>query len=164
MPHKKTVLVVMGVSGCGKTAIGKLLSKKLGYPFFDGDDFHPEENIKKMSSGQPLVDEDRKEWLIRINQLAIEHRHTGAIIACSALKKNYRSLIRAGMGNCIAFVFLDGSFDLIKSRLEERKGHFMPISLLQSQFDTLEPPSKEITVSIEAEPNAIVKEILKRIK
>ncbi|MDF0716177.1 gluconokinase [Muricauda sp. 334s03] len=163
MPNGKNVIVVMGVSGSGKTEIGKLLSEKLSRPFFDGDDFHPEANVKKMSSGRPLNDEDRKEWLIAINKLAVEHRHKGAIIACSALKKNYRSLLRAGMGNCMAFVYLDGSFELIKSRLEKRKGHFMPMNLLQSQFDTLEPPSKAIIVSIEESPAKIVKKVLKEL-
>ncbi|WP_228235784.1 gluconokinase [Allomuricauda sp. M10] len=164
MPHNKSVLVIMGVSGCGKTEIGKLLAKELDRPFFDGDHFHPKSNIEKMSSGQPLNDEDRKEWLIKLNKLALDHRHTGAIIACSALKKNYRSLLRAGMGYCMAFVYLEGSFDLIQSRLLKRKGHFMPANLLQSQFDTLEPPKKEITVSIEDKPAKIVKEILNRLK
>lgn len=163
MPNGKTVIVVMGVSGSGKTEIGKLLSEKLSRPFFDGDDFHPEANVKKMSSGHPLNDEDRKEWLIALNKLAVDHKHKGAIIACSALKKNYRSLLRAGMGNCMIFVYLDGSFDLIKSRLEKRKGHFMPINLLQSQFDALEPPSKAIIVSIEETPVKIVKKIMKEL-
>ncbi|WP_127137914.1 gluconokinase [Flagellimonas oceanensis] len=163
MPNGKTVIVVMGVSGSGKTEIGKLLSEKLSRPFFDGDDFHPEANVKKMSSGHPLNDEDRKEWLIALNKLAVDHKHKGAIIACSALKKNYRSLLRAGMGNCMTFVYLDGSFELIKSRLEKRKGHFMPINLLQSQFDALEPPSKAIIVSIEETPVKIVKQIMKEL-
>ncbi|MBO0329635.1 gluconokinase [[Muricauda] lutisoli] len=163
MPNGKTVIVVMGVSGSGKTEIGKLLSKELSRPFFDGDDFHPKANIKKMRAGNPLNDDDRKEWLIQLNKLAVEHKHTGAIIACSALKKNYRSLLRAGMGSCLAFVYLEGSFDLIKSRLDERKGHFMPIDLLKSQFDTLEPPSKAIKVSIDKTPEKIVKEIVKQL-
>lgn len=163
MPNGKTVIVVMGVSGSGKTEIGKLLSKELSRPFFDGDDFHPEANIKKMSSGNPLNDDDRKEWLIQLNKLAMEHKHTGAVIACSALKKNYRSLLRAGMGSCLAFVYLEGSFDLIKSRLSKRKGHFMPLDLLKSQFDTLEPPSKAIKVSIDETPEKIVKEIVKQL-
>lgn len=163
MPHSKTVLVVMGVSGSGKTAIGQLLSKKLDRPFFDGDDFHPEANVQKMKSGSPLNDDDRKDWLLALNKLCVEHRHTGAIIACSALKKNYRSLLRAGMGNCIAFVYLEGSFELIKSRLEQRKDHFMPATLLQSQFDTLEPPTKEITVSIDQTPKQIVSEVLQHL-
>ena len=153
----------MGVSGSGKTEIGKLLATKLDYPFFDGDDYHPVANIKKMSSGTPLNDEDRKEWLINLNQLALEHRFNGAVIACSALKKNYRGLLQAGMGNCLAFVHLQGSFELIKARLEKRKGHFMPIALLQSQFDTLEPPTKAITVSIEESPAEIVEDILEQI-
>ena len=163
MPHKKTVFVIMGVSGCGKTEVGKLLSEKLGYPFFDGDDYHPASNIEKMSSGKPLDDEDRKGWLLALNQLARQHRKNGAIIACSALKKNYRSLLRAGMGNCMGFVYLEGSFELIQSRLEKRKGHFMTSRLLQSQFDTLEAPTKEITVSIEHTPKKIVQDILKQV-
>jgi len=164
MPKNEKVLVVMGVSGSGKTVIGKLLSETLDYPFYDGDDFHPEENIKKMASGIPLDDEDRKGWLIRLNQLAIEHKESGAVIACSALKKIYRSLLRAGMGSNLRFVFLDGPFDLIKSRLENRKDHFMPLDLLKSQFDALEPPSKAITVSIKGKPTDIVDEIVKQLK
>lgn len=164
MPKKNRVLVVMGVSGTGKTTIGKLLSEKLGHPFFDGDDFHPEENIQKMQAGRPLDDNDRKGWLLRLNQLALEHKKTGAVIACSALKKNYRGLLRAGMGSNIKFIYLKGSFELIKSRLENRNGHFMPLELLQSQFDTLEPPSKALSVSIKGKPSEIVEEIVKQLK
>jgi len=163
MPNGKTVIVVMGVSGSGKSSIGKLLSEKLSRPFYDGDDFHPKANVKKMSSGQPLNDEDRKEWLIALNKLAIEHRHKGAVIACSALKKNYRSLLQAGMGDCMVFVYLEGSFELIKSRLDKRKNHFMTAQLLQSQFDTLEAPSKAITVSIDNTPAKMVREIIKKL-
>jgi len=163
MLNGKTVIVVMGVSGSGKSSIGKLLSEKLSRPFYDGDDFHPKANVKKMSSGQPLNDEDRKEWLIALNKLAIEHRHKGAVIACSALKKNYRSLLRAGMGDCMMFVYLEGSFELIKSRLDKRKNHFMTAQLLQSQFDTLEAPSKAITVSIDNTPAKMVREIIKKL-
>jgi len=160
MPNGKTVIVIMGVSGSGKSVIGKLLSEKLSRPFYDGDDFHPEANVKKMGSGQPLNDEDRKEWLIALNKLALEHRHEGAVIACSALKKNYRYLLQAGMGDCMVFVYLEGSFELIKSRLDNRKGHFMTSQLLQSQFDTLEVPSKAITVSIKESPTEMVKKIV----
>ncbi len=154
----------MGVSGTGKTTIGKLLSEKLKYPFFDGDDYHPEENVKKMKAGTPLNDDDRKGWLIRLNQLALEHKKSGAVIACSALRKNYRGLLRAGMGNKIKFIFLKGSFELIKSRLENREGHFMPLVLLQSQFDTLEPPSKALSVSVEDRPSEIVEDIVRQLK
>lgn len=154
----------MGVSGTGKTTIGKLLSEKLKYPFFDGDDYHPEENVKKMKAGTPLNDDDRKGWLIRLNQLALEHKKSGAVIACSALRKNYRGLLRAGMGNKIKFIFLKGSFELIKSRLENREGHFMPLGLLQSQFDTLETPSKALSVSVEDSPSEIVEDIVRQLK
>ncbi|MEE1964034.1 gluconokinase [Allomuricauda taeanensis] len=164
MLKNNKVLVVMGVSGTGKTTVGKLLSEKMGYPFFDGDDYHPEENIKKMKTGSPLDDNDRKGWLIRLNQLALEHKKSGAVIACSALKKNYRGLLRAGLGSNIRFIYLNGSFELIKSRLENRKGHFMPLELLQSQFDTLEPPLKALTYSVEDEPSKIVGEIVKELK
>lgn len=154
----------MGVSGTGKTTIGKLLSEKLKYPFFDGDDYHPEENVKKMKTGTPLDDDDRKGWLIRLNQLALEHKKSGAVIACSALRKNYRGLLRAGMGNKIKFIFLKGSFELIKSRLENREGHFMPLVLLQSQFDALEAPSKALSVSVENSPSEIVEDIVRQLK
>jgi len=161
---KTKVLVVMGVSGTGKTTVGKLLSEQLGYPFFDGDDFHPEKNIKKMASGKPLNDDDRKGWLLKLNQLALEEQDTGAVIACSALKKTYRSLLRAGMGSGIQFIYLNGSFDLVKSRLKNRKDHFMPIALLKTQFEALEPPSRAISVSIAQKPDLIVQEVLKQLK
>lgn len=161
---KTKVLVVMGVSGTGKTTVGKLLSEQLGYPFFDGDDFHPEENINKMASGKPLNDDDRKGWLLKLNQLALQQHNVGAVIACSALKKAYRSLLRAGMGNDMQFIYLNGSFDLVKSRLENRKDHFMPIALLKTQFEALEPPSKAIAVSIAQQPDQIVQEVLKQLK
>lgn len=163
MPNGKTVIVIMGVSGSGKSKIGKLLSEHLDIPFYDGDDFHPKANVEKMASGTPLTDGDRKEWLIQLNKLAVDHKHNGAIIACSALKKNYRSILRAGMGNSMVFVYLKGSFELIKSRLKKRKGHFMPLDLLKSQFDTLEPPFKAITVSIEKTPENIIKEIVNQL-
>lgn len=164
MPKETKVLVVMGVSGSGKSLVGKLLSQAMGLPFFDGDDFHPEENIQKMAGGIPLDDRDRKGWLIALNQLALEHRGKGAIIACSALKRTYRSLLGAGMGDGMVFIHLRGSFELIKSRMELRKGHFMPLDLLRSQFDVLEPPSKALTVSIDKSPHEIVEEILKRLQ
>ncbi|WP_420399971.1 gluconokinase [Flagellimonas sp.] len=161
---KITVLIVMGVSGTGKSTIGTMLSKQLGIPFFDGDDYHPEANVKKMSAGQPLNDHDRQGWLIRLNELAKEHQKTGAVIACSALKQTYRDLLRQGMNQKLAFVFLEGSFELIKSRLENRKGHFMTSTLLQSQFDTLEPPEDAITVSIALQPNEITNQVIQQLK
>lgn len=164
MVKNSKVLVVMGVSGTGKTTIGNLLAEQLGYPFFDGDDFHPEANIQKMASGTPLDDQDRKGWLLRLNALALEHKDIGAIIACSALKKTYRSILKSGMGQRLKFIYLEGTFDLIQSRLASRKDHFMPLGLLKSQFETLEPPSKAFTVSIAQESNKIVEEILRQLK
>ncbi|WP_420602035.1 gluconokinase [Flagellimonas sp.] len=153
------VLVVMGVSGTGKSTIGKMLSSVLGIPFYDGDDFHPEANVKKMSAGQPLNDDDRQGWLERLNALAIEHQSQGVIIACSALKQRYRRLLQSNMGEQMQFIYLEGSSKLIKSRLENRKAHFMPLELLKSQFDTLEPPTNAIEVSIALSPEEIVKRI-----
>ncbi|MGX1929115.1 gluconokinase [Flagellimonas sp. 2504JD4-2] len=164
MDNFNTVLVVMGVSGTGKSTIGNLLSEALDIPFYDGDDFHPEANVKKMSAGQPLNDHDRQGWLERLNLLAKEHRSQGAIIACSALKESYRKLLQNDMGDTLRFVYLEGSFELIKSRLENRKGHFMPLELLKSQFDTLEPPSKAIAVSVSHTPENIVQLILNQIQ
>ena len=155
----KSIFVVMGVSGTGKTTIGKLLSKAYGYPFFDGDDYHSKENIEKMSSGQPLNDNDRKSWLKSLNTLAHNQLKSGAIIACSALKERYRNTLSSGITEQIAFIYLKGTFEQVKNRLEGRKGHFMSSSLLQSQFDALEEPEDAIAVSIELSPEKIIKAI-----
>ncbi|MGB5822311.1 MAG: gluconokinase [Saonia sp.] len=162
--HNKPVIFVMGVSGSGKSTIGKLLAKKLAAPFFDGDDYHPKVNIKKMAQGHPLNDDDRHGWLIRLNKLAKENVDSGAVIACSALKEAYRTLLGAEMGNHMEWVYLEGSFEEISNRLRKRKNHFMPAALLQSQFDTLEPPKKAITVSITKTPEEAISEIVKRLK
>lgn len=154
----------MGVSGSGKSLVGALLAEALGLPFYDGDDFHPAENIAKMASGRPLDDHDRKGWLTALNQLALEHRKKGAVIACSALKKQHRALLRAGLGDSMVFIHLNGSYELIKARLEARSAHFMPIGLLQSQFDALEPPLDAVTVSIAQQPREIIDEILMRLR
>ncbi|WP_396589671.1 gluconokinase [Allomuricauda sp. R78024] len=164
MPSFQKVYIIMGVSGTGKSTIGKLLSNTLEIPFFDGDDFHPKENIEKMEAGNPLNDDDRKGWLIKLNALAQEHKSTGAIIACSALKESYRDILLEGMENHLGFIHLEGTFELIKSRLESRKGHFMPLALLQSQFNTLEAPTKAITISISNNPEDMVVEILGQLK
>ncbi len=156
------ILYVMGVSGSGKSTIGKLLAAELKIPFFDGDDYHPEANIKKMSEGKPLNDEDRQGWLERLNELAKENTSTGAVIVCSALKTKYRRLLESGLNNC-RFVFLDGSFELIMNRLKNREDHYMPSDLLKSQFDTLEEPQNAIKVSIDQTPQAIVSDILQKL-
>lgn len=163
MPNNR-LFIIMGVSGTGKTTIGQLLSKKLDIPFYDGDDFHPEDNIAKMASGQPLDDEDRYDWLIALNKLLQEKVQTGAIVACSALKRSYRAILRQGIDEDLRFIYLQGTFEEVKSRLKQRKGHFMPLELLKSQFDTLEEPKDAISISIVSAPEEIVSEIAKELK
>lgn len=153
----------MGVSGSGKSTIGRLLGKQLGIPFFDGDDFHPKTNVEKMADGHPLNDDDRVGWLERLNELARAHEDQGAVIACSALKAKYRKLLRHGIEK-LDFIYLDGSFELISNRLAQRQNHFMPSDLLRSQFETLEIPKHAFSVSIDAEPSTIVADILQKLK
>jgi carbohydrate kinase (thermoresistant glucokinase family) len=161
--NKKHIYIIMGVSGCGKSTIGMLLAEKLEIPFFDGDDYHPEANVTKMAKGVALNDKDREGWLQALNDLAIEHKHSGAIIACSALKESYRAALRKELKDEMVFVYLQGSFSEIHARLQERKGHYMPIELLKSQFETLEEPKDAIEVSITRSPKAIINEILEKI-
>ncbi|MDT0539969.1 gluconokinase [Croceitalea sp. P059] len=160
----KPIFIVMGVSGTGKTTIGQLLSKSYDVPFFDGDDYHPKENIVKMSSGEALDDNDRQGWLESLNKLAIEQAKSGAIIACSALKEKYRLILQNNIEEQMVFVYLKGTFEQVKRRLEQRKGHFMSSVLLQSQFDTLEEPIDAIVVSIQATPQDIVAKIKDQYK
>ena len=157
------IIYVMGVSGSGKSTVGKLLAERLGYPFFDGDDYHPQANVDKMSRGEALNDGDRKGWLQILNEIAKQHRESGAIIVCSALKKKYRNELRSDLGEDCEFLYLKGSIAVITERLSKRKGHFMPKELLQSQFDTLEEPLNSITLSILQSPEEIVNEFIKRI-
>ena len=162
--NKKRIFIIMGVSGTGKSTIGKLLGQKLDVPFFDGDDFHPESNILKMKSGQPLTDEDRKDWLLALNELAkTQQKSTGCIIACSALKQVYRDMLNAELDPSLVFIFLEGSFELISSRMQARKDHFMPVDLLRSQFDTLEVPEDAIYADISKSPDKIVGDIIQEL-
>ncbi len=158
------IYIVMGVSGCGKSTIAPLLAEALKIPFFDGDNFHPASNVAKMSARIPLTDEDRHGWLLALNNLAKEHQEKGAVIVCSALKKIHRQKLSEGLEEKMVWVFLKGTYELILSRLKSRKGHFMPPSLLTSQFKTLEIPETALTVSIENEPPMIVGEILEQLK
>jgi len=157
---KPLIYIVMGVSGCGKSTIGKLLASTLKIPFFDGDDFHPETNVQKMASGLALNDEDRKGWLQKLNKIAIEHEASGAVIACSALKETYRNTLKQNLEKQMVFVYLIGTFEEIHARLKERQGHYMPIELLKSQFETLEAPAEAIQVSINQSPDDIISKIL----
>lgn len=157
-----TVFVVMGVSGCGKTTVGLALAEKLGCSFYDGDDFHPPENVAKMASGTPLNDEDRHPWLVRLHELLAGHVSRGetAVLACSALKKKYREILQ--VNNETRFIFLHGSFDLIWERMQARQNHYMKAEMLQSQFDTLEPPGVDEALTIQIGQN--IESILKSIQ
>ncbi|MFJ1872668.1 gluconokinase [Streptomyces chartreusis] len=134
-PH---VVVVMGVAGTGKTTIGPLLAARLGVPYAEGDDFHPQANIAKMSAGVPLDDDDRWPWLDAIGTWAHERAGLGGVVSCSALKRSYRDRLRAEAPG-VVFVHLSGDRALIEDRMAHRQGHFMPTALLDSQFATLQP-------------------------
>ena len=160
-------LIVMGVSGSGKSTIGDRLAQRLGWTYEDGDRFHPASNVAKMSAGQPLTDEDRWPWLQaiadEIDRVCTAGGH--AVIACSALKRAYRNVLVHGRGD-VRIIFLNGTQDLIAGRLAQRKGHFMPPGLLASQFKTLEPPApaeNAVIVSIDAPVEAIVDDIVRQL-
>ncbi len=144
-------IIVMGVSGCGKTTIGRLLGESLGWPFYDGDDFHPAANVAKMASGVPLEDEDRAGWLAALAHLIQVRAGAGeqGVIACSALKESYRALLRGADPGAVRFVFLKGSYEVIVERLRCRGGHFMKPELLASQFATLEEPLDALCVDVD---------------
>ena len=149
------VVVVMGVSGCGKSTVAARLAELLGGSFKDGDELHPPGNIAKMERGEPLDDDDRMPWLAAVR----DHSRTAAgvsglhVVACSALARRYRDVLD-GAGD-VTYVFLEGSYELIASRMSERKGHFMPAELLRSQFDALDSPKGEPdTVTVDVEPPA----------
>ncbi|QRE72779.1 gluconokinase [Methylobacterium aquaticum] len=162
-PIPPAVIVVMGVSGSGKSTVASLLAGRLGWEFEDGDDFHPPANVEKMQAGHPLTDEDRWPWLAAIaawiDRLRAEGRH--GVVTCSALKRAYREIL-VGDRPDVRLVYLKGDRDLIGRRMAARHGHFMPTSLLDSQFRTLEEPASDenpLVVSIGATPQAIVAEI-----
>jgi gluconokinase len=165
--NRPLVLVVMGVSGSGKTTVGKLLAERLGWPYQEGDALHPPENVAKMSSGTPLTDADRIPWLQRVADRIDVWRVNGetGVITCSALKRAYRDII-IGDRTDVGLVYLRGSRKLIGRRMAARKGHFMPTALLDNQFATLQEPSAEertITVDVDGTPPEIVDEILRRL-
>jgi len=163
---KPSIVVLMGVSGSGKTTVGRRLANALGWDFFDGDDFHPERNVEKMASGRPLTDADREPWLRAIRDFIHDRLEEGkpAVVACSALKDAYRDVLRDG-NEGLRVVYLKGSYDLIRQRMEARTDHFFDADMLQSQFDALEPPDADevLTVSVDASPDAIVRDIRERL-
>lgn len=159
----KTIFI-MGVSGTGKTTIGKRLGQRMGISYFEGDDFHPKENIEKMRLGKPLNDNDRKEWLETLNKVALKavNDRKDAIISCSALKVKYRKALVENLTSKVEWVYLKGNYETIRKRMEKRE-HFMPTGLLKSQFETLEEPTNAIEVDVNNEVENILNQIIKRI-
>lgn len=157
------IIQVIGVSGCGKSTIAKLLSEDLGLPYYDADDFHPQENIKKMKGGRPLNDEDRTTWLAILSRnLQKWEAEGGAVLACSALKEKYREILTEGLKEN-HWVFLSGPYELIYERMQKRKNHYMSESMLRSQFDTLEVPDYGIHIDIALPPGEIIEKIKSKL-
>jgi gluconokinase len=157
------ILIVMGVSGSGKTEIGKRLASALNWQFFDADDFHSPENIQKMQQSIPLTDADREEWLQTLQDLIRDQlkAHCSSVLACSALKQSYRDQLN--LGSEVEFVYLKGSYELILHRLKSRADHYMPSDLLDSQFDALEEPSQALEIDASQSPDCIIQTIQDRL-
>lgn len=153
------VIIIMGVSGVGKTTVGAVLAERLGWTFHDADDYHPESNIQKIKRGMPLTDADRLPWLAALRELIRAAGDTGMVLACSALKQSYRDYLREGRED-VAFVFLKGNRTLIEKRLERRKGHFAGPEILDSQFKDLEEPEDALVVDASRDPQSIADEII----
>jgi carbohydrate kinase (thermoresistant glucokinase family) len=163
--REQPVLVVMGVSGCGKSTVAGLLAGRLGWDLGEGDDLHPAANVAKMASGHPLTDDDRWPWLDLVARWIREHTDAGrpGIITCSALRRSYRDVLR---GDHVVFVYLHGTRDQIAARLALRHGHYMPTALLDSQFAALEPPGDDervLRVDIGPAPDVQADEIVQRL-
>ncbi len=156
--------VIMGVSGSGKSTVGKLLGDRTGWNFYDADDFHPQANVDKLSSGVALTDSDRLPWLRELQKLissTLDSNQSG-ILACSALKSEYRQILQQD-NDGVVFVYLQGDYDFIQERIRQRHGHFMSPDLLKSQFDTLEEPPNALIVDVSLPAEKIVDEIVEQI-
>jgi gluconokinase len=168
MPSEPTsltsILLLIGVSGSGKTTIGKMLAAQLDWPFYDGDDFQPKDNVAKMAQGMPLNDRDRRPWLLAIHDLlvGIRAKRGHAVVACSALKQDYRDLLLKGMEG-IRPIYLKGEYAILEERLKRRQGHFFKAGLLGSQFEILEEPEDAVAVNVDAPPESIVARIRKEL-
>lgn len=159
--------VMMGVCGSGKSLIGAMLARELGVEFVEGDELHPPENVQRMAAGIPLTDDDRRSWLLAIAARLRDARRAGVglVVSCSALKRSYRDLLRSHGDADVRFIYLAGHKSLIAHRIEARRGHFMPASLLESQFAILEEPSPDehaLVCDVTAPPESIVADLVMR--
>jgi gluconokinase len=161
---KNRVIVLIGVSGSGKTTVGRLLSQELGWKYYEGDDFHPQANVEKMKNGVPLNDADRRPWLETLRDLIRNCLEGGdsAVVACSALKESYREFLL--VDERVFLIYLKGDYELIQQRLSKRRGHFMKPNLLASQFAALEEPEAAMQVYVSLSPGEIVKSIRSRLR
>ncbi|MBP3958687.1 gluconokinase [Gemmata sp. G18] len=159
------IVVLMGVSGSGKSTVGKILAEQLGWTFVEADDHHPAANVEKMRRGEPLTDEDRRPWLNVLRNRIDEAcaRGENVVLACSALKHAYQDYLERNEPECVQYVYLHGSEEVIRQRLAARTGHFMNPNLLHSQFETLEPPADAIRVDITPAPEVIAAEVKKKL-
>lgn len=156
----------MGVAGCGKSSVGAEMAERLSARYFDGDDLHPPENIEKMSAGHPLDDADRAPWLSLVGA-ALSAAESPILVGCSALKRKYRDIIRDAAGGPVVFVHLAGAREVIEARMSQREGHFMPVSLLDSQFAALEdlqPDETGVVIDIDQPFDAVVEEATEKVK